>query len=105
MGCSLKIEYPFIKHIPIVTVMSGSHVSGCAMMSFAEHTGNRVTHLLFACLSVLPHDERETSGYKYRVAPGTAKTGNGAILLSGHKVERDKTVATSGGSLERTSEG
>jgi hypothetical protein len=30
------------------------------------------------------NDERETSGYKYRVAPGKALTGNGAILLSSH---------------------
>lgn len=30
--CSLKKEYPFIRHIPIAFVMSMSHVSGCAGM-------------------------------------------------------------------------
>ena len=29
---SLKIEYSFVKHIPIAFVMSISHVSGCAMI-------------------------------------------------------------------------
>jgi len=71
--CRLTIKYPFIKHIPIVTVMSGSHVSGCAMMSWNTGTGITFT---FAWLSVIC-DEREASGYKYRVAPGTARTGNG----------------------------
>lgn len=28
--CSLKIEYPFIRHIPIAIVMSISHMSCCA---------------------------------------------------------------------------
>lgn len=31
--CSLKIEYPFIRHIPIAIVMSISHISDCAMIS------------------------------------------------------------------------
>ena len=31
----------------------------------------------YACYSVSPRGERETSGYEYRVAPGTAMTGNG----------------------------
>ena len=29
---SLKIEYPFVKYIPIAFVMSISHVSDCAMI-------------------------------------------------------------------------
>ena len=33
---SLIIEYPFIKHFPIVIVMSMSHLSGCAMIHRAK---------------------------------------------------------------------
>ena len=36
------------------------------------------TKLLYGLRSVLPGVERETAGYEYRAAPGTAITGNGA---------------------------
>jgi hypothetical protein len=42
-GEQKKTEYPFIKYIPIVAVMSGSHVSGHAMIA-VRIIGNRVTH-------------------------------------------------------------
>jgi hypothetical protein len=69
---TLKTEYSFIKHIPIVIVMSDSHVSGCAMMSLKQITGSKST-----CLYYLGRDERETSGYDYRVAHGMAIISNG----------------------------
>ncbi|MDR1539574.1 MAG: hypothetical protein LBU32_16555 [Clostridiales bacterium] len=60
----------FFKHIPIAIVMSMSHVSGCAVMSRDSPAIS------------------EKRPREYQVATGTAMTGNGAILLSGHKVER-----------------
>jgi hypothetical protein len=65
-GRSLTIEYPFIKHIPIVTVTSGSHVSGCAMIYGTE---SKQIPLFFRSVPALARGKRETSGYKYRVAP------------------------------------
>ncbi len=32
----MTIEYPFIKHFPVVIVMSISHLSGCAMIQRAK---------------------------------------------------------------------
>ena len=69
-------------------------------MSQAQEQEHNIIRLLASYC-----DERETSRLRNRVAPGAAITGNGAILLPSHAVERDKTVATDGGSLERTSEG
>lgn len=47
-GCSLKTEYPFIKHIPIAIAMSISHISGCAMICRKEDTGFHlfISHLI-----------------------------------------------------------
>ena len=56
--------------------MSISHVSGCAMMSVLN-TGYSKGHIRFFVQYPVLYDERETSGYKYRVVPGTAITGNG----------------------------
>jgi hypothetical protein len=50
-------------------------------------TGTR-PHKTIRLFIRFPCGERETSGYNYRVAPGMAMKGNGAILLSGYKVER-----------------
>jgi len=70
-----------------------------------ESTGNRITFII--CLIVrIPHDERETSGYKYRVAPGTATTGNGVKDTPVQsQSERDKTVAGNEGGSVRTTVG
>jgi hypothetical protein len=55
-GRSLTIEYPFIKHIPIVTVTSGSHVSGCAMIF---GTGSKQIPLFFSvCACPFPLEAR-----------------------------------------------
>lgn len=47
--CSLKIEYPFIRHIPIAIVMSISHMSCCAtiyqMIFLRKMRGISETHL------------------------------------------------------------
>ena len=56
----LKTAYPFIKYIPIVIVMSMSHLRGCATIC-REHFCR----------------ERYTALYKHRAAPGVAMTGNG----------------------------
>ena len=61
-----------------------------------------------ASLEVRDDPERESEKHQSedcRIASGKAMKSTNEILLSGHKVERDKTVAKSGGSLERTSEG
>jgi len=50
--------------------------------------------------------ERETSGYKYRVAPGTAMISNGANDTPVQsQPERDKTVAGNEGGSVRTTVG
>ena len=54
---------------------------------------------IFGLWFVLSNKERETVGYKCRVAPGMAMTGNGANDTPVQsQVERDKTVATNEGS-------
>lgn len=83
MGCTLTISYPFIRYFPIAIAVSMSHVSGCAMTS-RRNTETRSTVIILLVSPSLKRDERETSGYQYRVAPDTAMTGNGAILLSSH---------------------
>jgi len=103
----LKTSYPFIKHIPVAAVMSGSHVSGRAMtlLRWTQITGPHCfIYRLLACLAAqlsgnLPAISTGLLPVRRLQAAGTM------ILLSGHKVERDKTVATSGDSSERTSEG
>ena len=96
---SLKIEYPFVKHIPIAFVMSISHVSGCAMICRKKTTRHHQKKNRFGLWFVLSSKERETVGYKCRVAPGMAITGNGANDTPVQsQVERDKTVATNEGS-------
>lgn len=96
---SLKIEYPFVKHIPIAFVMSISHVSGCAMICRKKTTRHHRKKNRFGLWFVLSSKERETVGYKCRVAPGMAITGNGANDTPVQsQVERDKTVATNEGS-------
>lgn len=37
-------EYPFIKHIPVVIVMSISHISNCARM-YQKHDSTNATRL------------------------------------------------------------
>jgi len=52
-----------------------------------RNTGTRIT-IDIRLLIRFPCGERKTSGYNYRVATDMATKGNGAILLSGYKVER-----------------
>ena len=73
--CTLKSEYPFIKHIPIVIVMSISHFSNCAKMC-------RIVKLqdltyIFGLLCFFLYDmERITGCYDHWAAPRGAITGN-----------------------------
>ena len=85
-ACNLTSSYPFIKHFPVAIVRSISHISGCAMMlGLAEATRFHLLILRSVCLLPVPA-ERETVGYNCRTATGMAMTGNGAILLSSHRL-------------------
>lgn len=102
-GRSLTTEYPFIKHIPIVIAVSGSYVSGCAMIC---GTGSKQIPLFYRSVPALYHSERESSGYKYRVAPDMAITGNGVKDTPVQPQSgRDQTVAGNGGGSVRTTVG
>lgn len=74
--CTLKISYPFIKHIPVVIVMSVSHVSRYAMswMGIKAAESHRQKKWFAAVLS--PSKEREIPGYKYQFATDRAITGS-----------------------------
>ena len=45
--CTLKTEYPFIRHIPIAIVMSISQLNGCAMI--VRERQRKDTFLVLAC--------------------------------------------------------
>lgn len=83
----MTTEQPFIRHIPIAIVMSISRMGFRAGM---RRTGDSRTPPIERKVLGLPLSgtERETDSPECRAAPGTAMTSNGAILLSGHKVER-----------------
>ena len=104
------ISYPFIKHIPIVVAMSMSHVSGCAMMCRDdEATRFQITSRSVGFHS--PGTERETAGYKHRVAPGAAMIGNGdndtpaQSQSERDRVFRREAVAGNESSRQRTCRG
>ena len=74
--CSLKISYPFTKHIPVVIVMSVSHVSRYAMswMGIEAAESHRQKNWFAAVLS--PFRERKIPGYNYQFATDKAITGS-----------------------------
>ena len=72
--CTLKSEYPFIKHIPIVIVMSISHFSNCARMCHMVKLQDRT---YFLVCSAFPFGmERITDCYNLWAAPRGAMTNN-----------------------------
>ena len=74
--CTLKISYPFTKHIPVVIVMSVSHVSRYAMswMGIGAAESHRQKNWFAAVLS--PFRERKIPGYNYQFATDKAITGS-----------------------------
>ena len=71
----MTTEYSFIKHIPVVIVMSVSHVSRYAMsrrMKAAKSHRYKILGLRLFHLS----GERKIPGYNYQSAAGRAITGN-----------------------------
>lgn len=74
--CTLKISYPFTKHIPVVIVMSVSHVSRYAMswMGIEATESHRQKKWFAAVLSTFK--ERKIPGYNYQFATGKAITGS-----------------------------
>jgi len=75
--CTLKTPYPFTKHIPVVIVMSVSHVSRYAMSWMgieATEPAQTVRKWFAAVLS--PFKERKIPGYNYQFATDKAITGS-----------------------------
>ena len=74
--CTLKTSYPFTKHIPVVIVMSVSHVSRYAMswMGIGAAESHRQKNWFAAVLS--PFRERKIPGYNYQFATDKAITGS-----------------------------
>jgi hypothetical protein len=79
----LKSKFQSSNTFPLPSAEVDSHLSSRAMTRKASENG-----------------EAESTG-RFPVRRGQAR--GTMILLSGHKVERDQTVATSEGSLERSS--
>ena len=74
--CTVKISYPFIKYIPVVIVMSVSHVSRYAMswMGIGAAESHRQKNWFAAVLS--PFRERKIPGYNYQFATDKVITGS-----------------------------
>lgn len=74
--CTLKISYPFIKHISVVIVMSVSHVSRYAMSWMGIGQRNRTDRKNWFAAVLSPSKEREIPGYNYQFATDKAITGS-----------------------------
>lgn len=73
----MKISYPFIKYIPVVIVMSVSHVSRYAMSWMGiEATEPAQTERKWFAAVLSPSKEREIPGYNCQLAVGRAITGS-----------------------------
>ena len=74
--CTLKTAYPFIKHIPVVIVMSMSYFSNCAGMCRAGKATR--FHLFYSVCYAFSGfgTERKTACYDHWAAPSGAITGN-----------------------------
>ena len=73
---TLKIAYPFIRHIP--AALAKAKAQAAAARRSAGRKQRDTTEKENAGLwFVLPGKERETAGCQYRTAPGTAMTGSG----------------------------
>ena len=87
--CTLKTAYPFIKHIPVVIVMSMSYFSNCAGMCLAGKATR--FHLSYSvCFAFSGFGtERKTACYDHWAAPGGAITGTGIMILpSSHSLKQ-----------------
>ncbi len=73
----MKISYPFTKHIPVVIVMSVSHVSRCAMSWMGIGAAEPAqTEIEWFAAVLSPSKEREIPGYNYQFATDKAITGS-----------------------------
>ena len=74
--CTLKTAYPFIKHIPVVIVMSISYFSDCAGMCLVGKATR--FHLFFSVCFAFSGSgtERKTVCYDRWMATSGAITGN-----------------------------
>ena len=74
--CILKTAYPFIKHIPVVIVMSMSYFSSCARMCLAgKATRLHLFYLVYLAFSGFG-TERKTVRYNRWMATSGAITDN-----------------------------
>ena len=72
----MKTSYPFTKHIPVVIVMSVSHVSRYAMSWMGiEATEPAQTERKWFAAVLSPSKERKIPGYNYQFATDKAITG------------------------------
>ena len=72
---TLKSSYPFIKYVPVVIVMSVSHVSGYAMIWTGK--GSEIPQFRRIGLRLFYlSGKRKIPGYNCQIATGKAITGN-----------------------------